>query len=282
MTDPARPIDPDALEALIRLIAEHDTVSPVNDSARMVLAGQRQGTVLGRHDGDELAGFLVADEREHTLMLGVRPELRRRGHGGALLAQGLIRHPDAGVWAFGSLEPALALARRAGLRATRELLQLGRRLTAEPVRVPPGYTISAFDEEDAAGVVAVNRAAFAHHPEQGALSLSDFKALQAQQWFDPAGLLVAHDAAGRVTGFHWTKRHSATLGEVYVLAVAPTDGGLGLGKGLLQAGLTHLNDVGCREVMLYVEASEKAVVGLYESANFVRITTDTMFHQELP
>ncbi len=38
----------------------------------------------------------------------------------------------------------------------------------------------------------------------------------------PAGLLLARDAAtGELLGFHWTKRSTADLGEVYVLGIAP-------------------------------------------------------------
>ncbi|NHB85488.1 hypothetical protein G7085_15025 [Tessaracoccus sp. HDW20] len=70
-------------------------------------------------------------------------------------------------------------------------------------------------------MVAVNAAAFVHHPEQGRLTVDEFDDLTRQSWFDPAGLLVAKRDA-TVAGFHWTKRHGGGLGEVYVMAVAPT------------------------------------------------------------
>ena len=124
--------------------------------------------------------------------------------------------------------------------------------------------------------MAVNRAAFAHHPEQGRLSIDDFYALTRQPWFDPAGLLVAH-RDGQTTGFHWTKRHAATLGEVYVLAVQPGHGGGGLGRALLEAGLAYLRDAGCERVELYVEAPEERVVALYKAAGFRVLTADTSY-----
>ena len=126
-------------------------------------------------------------------------------------------------------------------------------------------------------VVAVNAAAFAHHPEQGRLTVEEFDQLAAQDWFDPDGLFVAHAADGEVAGFHWTKRHGGGLGEVYVLAVAPAHEGKGLGRALLSRGLRHLAAVGDARVQLYVEAAEQRVVRLYRNAGFEIAQTDTAY-----
>lgn len=88
---------------------------------------------------------------------------------------------------------------------------------------------------------------------------------------------MARDSDGQVVGFHWTKRHDQTTGEVYVLAVHPDHGGHGLGRALLEAGLAHLEAVGCTQVHLYVEGSQERVVRLYESARFDRISMDTAY-----
>ena len=58
-------------------------------------------------------------------------------------------------------------------------------------------------------VFAVNAAAFADHPEQGALDQAGFEERTAQPWFDPEGLVVA-ERDGEVVGFHWTKAHEAS------------------------------------------------------------------------
>jgi len=146
------------------------------------------------------------------------------------------------------------------------------------VPAPPGYRILPFEATDTDGVVAVNRAAFTRHPEQGRLTVDDFQALARQPWFDAGGLLVAHHD-DEVTGFHWTKRHDATLGEVYVLAVHPNHGGVGLGHALLTAGLAHLHSIGCENVELYVEASEERVVALYAATGFRTLTVDTAYRR---
>ena len=101
-----------------------------------------------------------------------------------------------------------------------------------------GYRHSDADE-----VIRVNAAAFAHHPEQGSMDAANLAERMAEPWFDPAGLLVAADG-DRLLGFHWTKQHSPTLGEVYVVAIDPAAQGQGLGKLLTLAGLHHLADEG--------------------------------------
>ena len=96
----------------------------------------------------------------------------------------------------------------------------------------------------------------------------------AEDWFDPSGLLVADDGDG-LLGFHWTKRHSADLGEVYVVGIDPAAQGRGLGRVLTAAGLTHLAEGGVAEVMLFVESDNAAGRRLYEGLGFTHADADT-------
>ncbi len=123
-------------------------------------------------------------------------------------------------------------------------------------------------------MLRVNAAAFAHHPEQGSMDADDLAARMAEEWFDPAGLLVA-DAGSGLRGFHWTKQHSAELGEVYVVAIDPGAQGQGLGRVLTLAGLRHLHDLGVGEVLLYVESDNTPAVHVYEGLGFTHAPTDT-------
>lgn len=269
-----------ALRDFLEAVERADGARPINESADLVIGGRRPGTHVVITEADRMLGLAVIDERDATIQLAVHPRHRRTGHGTALLEAALAKHPDHTVWAFGTLPGATALARALHLTPVRELLKMARPLVDEmQPDVADGWRIRPHTPADDEGVVAVNAAAFSHHPEQGRLTLDEFRDLTRQPWFSSDGLLVAtpdRDGA-EVAGFHWTKRHDERVGEVYVLAVQPGQSGHGLGRSLLEAGLCHLKAIGCSEVILFVEASEERVVAMYRSASFVTATTDTSY-----
>lgn len=267
----------DALLALVSAITEHDGISPINESAALGIDGVREADFFFMGKRSDPHGFVVCDRRDDTLLVGVHPEHRREGVGTELLREALAAHPESSAWAFGTLPGATELATRVGMRPIRELLRMEKPLVAgesEPPATP--FTIDSYTPADREAIVAINAAAFAHHPEQGRLTVAEFDDLTRQPWFDPAGLLVARDGH-EVAGFHWTKRHGDGLGEVYVIAVAPQYEGRGLGRALLEAGLAHLADRGDTRVQLYVEGDQTRVVQLYRNAGFEVVQTDTSF-----
>ena len=139
-----------------------------------------------------------------------------------------------------------------------------------------GYRAS--DESE---VLRVNAAAFAHHPEQGSMDAAGLADRMAEEWYDPAGLLVADNGSG-LSGFHWTKQHDADLGEVYVVAIDPAAQGQGLGKVLTLAGLHHLRDLGLSEVLLYVESDNAPAVRVYSGLGFTHADEDTHVQYRRP
>lgn len=217
-----------------------------------------------------------------TGQLVVAPHERRRHVGTALLRRLLEEAPTRlQVWAVGDTPAAQALARGVGLVPSRELLVMTRALDgglATPV-VPDDVTIRTFvPGQDEPAWLAVNGRAFAAHPEQGAITADDLAQRMAEEWFDPAGFFLA-ERGGSVVGFHWTKQHPGTLGEVYVLGVDPGSGGRGLGKALLDTGLQHLRAVGDTEVELYVEGDHAGAVALYRGRGFGTASRDVMYAQ---
>lgn len=275
--------DDTAAAALARVAADcraGDGRDPLDEAARLHLAhhGLRDAALWLTPDGFALA-------RRHgdrtELDLAVVPGARRAGLGRTLLDAALSEATPAGevtAWSHGDHPGAAALAATSGFRRARELLVLA---VDTPVRTgSPGgapttgpdlsdaWKIRTWRPSDAADLLRVNAAAFAHHAEQGAMDAANLAERMAEPWFDPAGLLVAVDADGRLLGFHWTKVHANGHGEVYVVAVDPAQHGRGLGRALLEAGLAHLAAVGCDRVHLYVEADNAAAVGLYRSLGF--------------
>ena len=249
-----------------------DGTSPLDEAAGMALADGRAGVVLA--DG----GFALVHDGD--LSLAVHPDHRGRGVGAALLARTESAYDDAlTAWSHGDHPAAARLAASHGWERVRELWVMRRAGSAAlpPLEVPAGVTVRSYRDSDAADVVRVNAAAFAHHPEQGAMDADNLARRMAEPWFDPAGLLVAEDRTGML-GFHWTKQHDARLGEVYVVGVSPQAQGRGLGKVLTLAGLHHLAARGVEEVLLYVESDNAPAVAVYSRLGFEHAPSDTHVH----
>lgn len=187
------------------------------------------------------------------------------------------------IWTKGDGSPLNDLLPGLGFTAVRTLLQmrcsLGTASISEPTW-PDGVTVRTFQVDvDEEPWLAVNNAAFAAHPEQAGWTLEDIRAREAESWFDPAGFFLAHMDA-QLVGFHWTKVHEkpgGDLGEVYVIGVAPSMQGKGLGESLLLRGLQHFRSRGLTTVLLYVEADNHGAIALYERHGFARWDADRMF-----
>ncbi|MGP9538544.1 mycothiol synthase [Brachybacterium sp. AOP43-C2-M15] len=277
------PIRREAILDLLATATAHDGVSPLDEAATLALesrdarhllleapagAGPTEGALIG------YASVLS----DGTVQGMVRPGHRRNGHGTALLRAALEERPDAGIWAHGALEGSLAFLAGAGLVETRRLLTLRRDLggtdpvpTASPTP-PEGLRLAAFDPaRDAERWVEVNAAAFADHPEQGALTRADLDQRLAQPWFDAEDMMVALREE-ELVGFVWVKRERPgdvdADAEIYVVATDPSVQGLGVGGTLMAASLVRLQEAGVPGVELYVEADNTAALRLYETLGF--------------
>lgn len=271
----------DAVRRLVAAITEHDGVSPINESASLGIEGLREADFFFMGRRSDPYGFVVCDERDGTLLLGVHPDHRSEGVGADLLREALRAHPGSAVWAFGTLPGGDSLARRLGLHPVRTLLRMERPLDGADADspVPDGYRIATYTPDMAEAVLALNGEAFAHHPEQGRLTAKEFDDLTRLPWFDPAGFFVALHG-DEIVGLHWTKQHDDGLGEVYLIAVAGGHEGKGLGRALLAHGLAHLAARGNTRVQLYVEGDQDRVVQMYQNAGFRIVQTDTAYRRE--
>jgi mycothiol synthase len=287
-------LSPDRTEEVLALLAEaalRDGQQAVSEQGRLQLrGGEREGVshLLLTVDS-ELVGYAQLEDTDPVeapaAELVVHPAHRGHGHGRALGSALLAASGKRlRVWAHGGHSAARHLAQVLGLTLFRELRQMRRSLAdldlAEPV-LPADVTVRTFvPGQDDAAWLAVNAAAFAHHPEQGSLTQRDLDDRMGEPWFDPAGFFLA-ERAGEMVGYHWTKVHAEEgLGEVYVLGVRPGAQGGGLGKALTAVGLRHLAGRGVRDAMLYVDADNKAAVSVYEGMGFVTYETDLMYRTE--
>ncbi|MDJ0355926.1 MAG: mycothiol synthase [Actinomycetota bacterium] len=243
--------------------------------------------------GQDLAGLAVVSPvgGSGVLEIVVHPNYRNQGVGTLLVDKLKANRGLAGIkaWSHGDHEAAADLAARYGYVAVRELWRMrlirthGSDQALPEAVLPPGVTLRTFmPGQDEHAWLAANAAAFAHHPEQGSMTLSDLQARMTERWFDPAGFFLATDAEGTILGFHWTKVHPETghhpsLGEVYVVGVTPQAQGSGLGRTLSTAGIRYLQGRGLSAIMLYVDADNQAAVSLYRSLGFTRWDADVMY-----
>jgi mycothiol synthase len=278
----------DEINGVLQLMADAEAVDhmkALNEAAVLRLRRRHPTTQhLLVSEGEDLLGYaqLESGTEWSAGQLVVSPDHRRSGIG-SLLLQRLIMESSSPlrVWAMGDTPAARALAATAGMVPRRELLIMERQLdddVPEPV-MPPGVQIRTFvPGQDEQEWLRVNAAAFADHPEQALIDSDDLADRMAESWFDPNGFFVA-TINDTIVGFHWTKQHQDQLGEVYVLGIAPSAAGGGLGKALLLTGLRSLQERGSTRVELYVEADNRAAVELYLSYGFATVSRDVMYAQ---
>ncbi|MBO9055811.1 mycothiol synthase [Curtobacterium flaccumfaciens pv. flaccumfaciens] len=229
----------------------------------------------------------VAVVRDGELELVVAQEARGQGIGTALVSQALALGGGAAprlAWAHGDHPAARALADRFGWRAVRTLLQLRAPVAgSDPaadsdVELPDGYSLSAFHPgtDDETDWLALNAAAFAHHPEQGRMTLDDLHAREADDWFSGEDLLLLRDASGQLAGSCWLKVEDG-IGEFYAVAVRPDLQGQRLGGVLMRAGTARLRGRGLTAAALYVEGDNEPALALYRRSGFTQHAIDVQY-----
>jgi mycothiol synthase len=292
--------DVTAVLELVRLATEEDGVAPLSEHVMLHLryGGDRQARNVMLTERGQIVGYAHLDPTDPVEgpsgELVIHPAYRRRRLGLALVhaLAAEASSQQLRLWAHGDLPAASRLAAAAGFDRVRALWQMRRSLQTQLDRpqLADGITVRTFaigrDEDE---WTALNRRAFASHPEQGAWTRADLDLREKEPWFDPAGFFLA-ERDGRLVGFHWTKIHGQVgqedghahqaIGEVYVVGVDPGERGGGLGRALTLVGLRYLRSRGLFQAMLYVDESNTAAIRLYESLGFTHWDTDVMFAKQ--
>jgi mycothiol synthase len=268
----------DAVLALRDAVALASGASPLSDPVVGAVRRRSSGRHFLQTTGDEVVGYAHVEDDSHPvaeLLVGPDGDLV-----GLLDEVSGATGPALQVWTRGDSAPLNHVLPNLGFQLVRTLLRLRRPLDAPPLAEPvwaDGVTVREFrvgtDEE---AWLAVNNAAFVGHPEQSGWTLADIQSRESESWFDPAGFFLAEYDAG-LAGFHWTKRHSDELGEVYVIGVDPSMQGKRLGEALLLHGLRHLHEAGLRTALLYVESDNHSALALYERHGFTHWDADRSF-----
>lgn len=279
---------PDAVDALLAAVADERGHPPLADAKLVQLHRGGPGFTLLEEDGGRLVGVAV----------GVQPDpgapvwnVQEAVAGPAGARRSLAARAVEEAWQRGAARVQWwavlagpgddALAAELGLAPWREVVQMHRALPhPDPVELPEGVTLRAFvPGEDDAEWLAVNRRAFADHPEQATFDEGELAGRMAEPWFDPADFLVAEDASGMV-GFCWVKVPDPGHGEIYVIGVDPRGRGSGLGRALTLAGMARMAEKAVPEARLYVDAGNEAGLALYEGLGFARHHVDRAYAGE--
>ncbi len=282
------PTEADDLDAFFGVIEAADGIAALTEYKMMrrgrhddaaAVAATIDGVTIGyaqvaRHPGDGV------DSSAHwAIEIAVDPTQRTPATYDALIAAAAKLVPTDErhvVWAWhGELETALM---RAGYSPTRLLHRLECPLPiAATVTDAPGTNVKAFEVgHDEAAWLTVNNAAFAGHPENGALTMTDLEERLGRPWFNPADLLMAWQGSD-LLGSCWTKHHADGVGEIYIIGVSPHAQGRGLGRDLVIRGLDHLFRTGSRTGMLYVDGANEAAMWLYEDLGFRSVWTNRQY-----
>ena len=276
--------DIEAVSELLEVAAEADGHRPLGEHQWLDLVeGGRQGfagLVAWEPGHDHPVGYAQVTRGDTSWALEFVVDPHHRHAAGVIgpdligAALDVVRDEGGGrihLWVPKPTGEVDELVKGAGFRPGRDLYQMRLPL---PIAHRSDLATRAFRiGEDEERWLEVNNAAFAHHPEQGGWDLDTLRQREKEPWFDPDGFLL-HERDGRLAGFCWTKVHpddhhdGASLGEIYVLAVHPDFQAHGLGRRLLLAGLDHLTNRGLGTAMLYVEASHRSAVRLYEQVGF--------------
>ena len=291
----------DAIAHLVERVTEADGVRPLSEQIILRLVEQDGANLehFTAWEGPKLVGYGVLDRSNAAVgpvfEVAVDTGTRRSGIGGQLLD--LALRETAGhlsLWAHGEFTAGIALSESRGLLRLRTLNKMRRSLfTALPsAPTPADVEISPLDPAELPQIVELNSAAFVDLPDQGSWTIADFEDRMKLDWFDPSGFLVARDlTSGKIIGFHWTKIDSradteaglgGVIGEIYVLAVDPSNTHRGLGRALSMRGLEHLAATRASEVILYVDSENEPAARLYRRLGFIRYDTDILFGSPVP
>lgn len=313
----------DRFDAFAREVASYDGVSAFSEQTRIELTkALRERTLTPPHlflaedDGTVVAAFVAltpaSDEDGGIIEAAVAPTYRGRGAGSAFFEYAVRQLGEEAVryrlWVHGSANdtgietPAHAFATLHGFSPVRVLYKMVLPLDeatrkdlvarSDARALPENLRMRTYTNADEFPWLRVNAAAFAHHPEQGKLTLADLRERTGSDWFRPEGFFIASEKGddASIAAFTWTKIPTGQVsgelspaGEIYVVGVNPGSQGGGLGSTLTQRALAYLASAAdesgepLHAIELYVDADNTAAYSLYTSLGFSVATVDRMY-----
>ena len=305
-------LEPAVLGKVIDLITEttkHDGIPPVAEHVLLHLrhGGDKEDRHIVLESDGVIAGYAHLDLTDQvegpSAELVIHPSHRSKGLGENLLAEIVRIAKDSNgnkklrLWSHGDLPGARRLAERGGFIRVRTVVQMRRPLTGNLPEKDARFSYRNFIVgEDEGEWLELNNRAFSGHPDQGSWTLRDIQVRELEEWFDPAGFIIASDEMNQrsaMKGFCWVKIHGGVshhhdgsshdhdpIGEIYVMGVDPAHHGEGIGRAVTIAGLHYMRDQGIFSAMLYVDAENKAGLALYKGLGFTEWGRDVLYRRD--
>lgn len=258
---------------LMRACRLADGHAPFDNHAFLTLQGQRQiphSRFSVRSSASLVGGAVLAEGVDSwSLELAVSPLTRNQGVASALVAavESHVASHGGGIlrsWVHG-FTPAITHLSE-GWRVERTLLVMRRCLDGTLPDVLTKTRPLRADERD--GWLLLSNAAFQGHPENGGWEDGELNWRMDQTWTDLSRWPVVA-VEGELQAGVWTKvEPGSAAGELYVVAVAPSAQGRGLGKAVVAQALQDLRARGCSSAFLSVNAKNVAAISLYRWAGF--------------
>lgn len=223
----------------------------------------------------------------------VHPEHRRRGLASKLLGCAVPRAKELGVKTArvnipqGNLVAKSALS-RLGFKYVRRFLQM--RLDMTELRsqetAQPALHCRHLERSEEKQLTEIQNRSFTGNWEYNPNTVEEIIYRINSSRCSPEDVVLACDG-DKAIGYCWTgitgeseTAASERKGQVFMLGVDPDYRGRGIGKVVLQAGLSHLKHKGLQVAQLTVDSSNKVAYALYRSIGF-KVQNSSLWYEKV-
>ncbi len=268
--------DAEPLAALLRnsLAAGEQAGNTANEFEGLIGAFPIARNFLVAELDGEPVGLICSDYR----LLVVRPDVRRRGVGRALIEaceEHLVSTPDGPLNLFpphgndGALAFLSAVGYEYGHSSWRFVLTSPESVSLP--ELPNDVILTGYDAAEILPYIDLINSAFADHPTSIRVTLEQVEHVHAKPSFDPAAIGILRTTGGEMVGFCVTgvdRDENPPVGSINLIGVLEGYRGRGLGRWLLLWGIARLRSIGIDAIELAVDAENENAVGLYRSVGF--------------
>ena len=146
-----------------------------------------------------------------------------------------------------------------------------------------GFSLRTFTQgRDESVWLELNSKAFVSHPEQGTWDRLRLEEKMSEPWFNPERFYLCFDSNNSIAGCVWNKTHMVdkqSIGEIFILCVAPDHQRCGLGRALVKKSLSKMIEDNISKAMVYTDATNLRAISLYQSFGFTLSEIEHIYSQ---